>query len=200
MEADTDPEMLCTVCRKGMEKGRRMTFGRAPICRKCHDSMSLSELDTSKRDGALLPLVERSGIDALGPFTALSEDMPRDYGWNILALMQTVGADLEDHQGRSLLESATALCGSSVIRNGREEGGEGDPSKLTLMLVLGQVLDLSIMKRIVNSNGLRTSNELDELKLIGEHMGILFRMLSSIDPGGDGTKEKVLAECIRSVL
>jgi hypothetical protein len=194
-----EQEMLCTVCRAGMDGEGTKTFGKAPICDDCYGSMGLAEMDISMKDEELLPLVEKSGMDALGPFTALSRELPKEYGWNILALMETVGADLEDHQGRTLLESATAICGSSVIKNGRETG-EGDPAKLTLMLVLGQVLDLSIMKNIVESKDLRTSNELDELKLIGEHTGTLFTMLSSIDTKGDGTKEKVLSECIRAIL
>ncbi|MGA1849052.1 MAG: hypothetical protein ACMUHB_06895 [Thermoplasmatota archaeon] len=194
-----EPEMPCTVCRADMGSEDIHMFGKAPVCGNCNSSLGLSELDTSKKDEVLAPLLEISGLEALGPFTALSRELPGEYGWNILALMQTVGADLENHQGRSLLESSTAITGSTVLRNGMGEG-EGDPGKLTLMLVLGQVIDLSIMKNIVETMGLRTSNELDELRLIGEHTGILFKMLSSLDTGGDETREKVLSETIRAVL
>ncbi|MGA1873125.1 MAG: hypothetical protein ACMUHY_05590 [Thermoplasmatota archaeon] len=199
MEGTNGPVLLCTVCREEMKAEGGKEFGGAPVCDPCFDRLDLGSMDIGGKDDRLLALTEGQGQDIMGEFTALARSMPKEYGWNILAIVGNITESVEDAQASSLLESSTMLCGLSVLRLGEGEG-EVDPGLLSLFLVLGQVMDLSIMRRIVLSSGLRTSNRLDELFLIGDHNRTLFELIRNVDHGEDEQKEMILAICMEKLV
>ncbi len=193
-----DP-VLCTICRLELKGKKYHLFGGAPICDPCYGSMELDELDHSRVDEALKDLVDGTGLETLGYLTSLAEQMPQSSGWNMLAMIEEIGKDLEEEQGRRLVTASTMICGNMVVRMGKGSG-EPEPTRLTLMLILGQVIDLSIMKRIVLDRDLRTSHRLDELRLIGEHQKVIFDLISSLDPEKDPFRENVMANCLTNIL
>ncbi|MGA1820597.1 MAG: hypothetical protein ACMUHU_06280 [Thermoplasmatota archaeon] len=199
MEGTDEPAMLCTVCREEMQEGEDYEFGGAPVCINCTGNLNLRELDTGSSDELLSRISEAQGQDILGEFLALARSISPDYGWNILAIVGNISESVEDEQARSLLESSTMLSGLTVLRLGEGEG-EPDPGLLSLLLVLGQVVDLSVMRKIVLGSGLRMSNKLDELILIGEHNRVLFEMIKDIDHGGDEQKEMILSICLAKIV
>jgi hypothetical protein len=189
----------CTVCRKEIARGEDHNFGGAPVCRSCADQLDLKGLDTTGSDEVLSGLLEDQGRAVLGEFTALSRSIPSDFGWNILGLLNTITDEIEDVQSQTLLESAMIICGLTAVRLGEGEG-DVDPGLLSLYLVLGQVMDLSIMRRIVLDGKLRTSNKFDELKLIGDHNRVIFDLVTEIPHGEDPTKEMLLSNCLERVV
>lgn len=199
MEGIDSTQISCTVCRKDIGPGNKFEFGGAPVCNECSDSLKLKDLDTSMQDDTLSGILDGQGENVIGEFLAIARTMPSNYGWNILAIMDSISKDLEEVQARALLESSTMICGLTVIRVGEGEG-EVDPNLLSLFLVLGQVIDLSMMRRIVLEKGLRTSNKLDELILIGEHNRSFFDLITKIDHEGDARSEFILATCLERVV
>ena len=199
MAENSDTPASCTVCRRDIEKGEEFEFGGAPVCESCTENLKLRGLDTSGTDEVLSEILEDQGSRIIGEFTAISRSMPPDFGWNILALMDNITNDVEDVQSQALLESAMIICGLTAIRRGEGEG-DVNPGFLSLYLVLGQVLDLSIMRRIVLEKELRTSNKLDELILIGEHNRILFDLITETSHQEEQTKELLLASCLERVV
>jgi len=199
MEGTEEPAMLCTVCREELKEGETYEYGGAPVCDSCTERMDLRKLDTSSIDELLSGITEAQGQDIIGEFLALVRYISPDYGWNILAIISNISDSVEDEQARSLLESSTMLCGLTVIRLGEGEG-EPDPGILSLLLVLGQVVDLSVMRRIVLGSGLRISNKLDELILIGEHNRVFFEMIKAVDHSGDEQKEMILSLCLEKIV
>jgi hypothetical protein len=196
---NSDTPASCTICRKDLEKGDEFDFGGAPVCVMCTDSLKLKELDTSGTDNVLSKIVEEQGTKIIGEFAAISRSLPSDFGWNILALLDNITSDVEDAQAQALLESSMIICGLTAIRCGEGEG-DVNPGFLSLFLVLGQVLDLSIMRRIVLDKSLRTSNKLDELKLIGEHNRVLFDLIMKTPHNEEAHKELLLASCLERVV
>lgn len=199
MTEDSDTSSSCTVCRKDIEKGDGFDFGGAPVCSMCTNSLKLKEMDTSGTDEILSGILEDQGREIIGEFIAISRSMPSDFGWNILALMENITNDVEDAQAQALLESSMIISGLSVIRTGEGEG-DVNPGFLSLLLVLGQVMDLSIMRKIVLDKGLRTSNKLDELRLIGEHNRILFDLITGTPHQEEARNELILASCLERVV
>ncbi|MBN1538897.1 MAG: hypothetical protein JW939_02040 [Candidatus Thermoplasmatota archaeon] len=199
MEESSEGPDLCTVCRGELKETDRLEFGGARVCNDCSARLKLEELDITGSDEKLQGITEAQGQNILGEFMALARAIPREYGWNILAIVGQITENIEDEQARSIVENSTILCGSTVIRVGEGEG-EVDPGLLSLFLVLGQVVDLSIMRSAVISGGLRMSNRLDEMILIGEHNRVLFDLLTEIDHGEDPQKELILASCLQKVV
>jgi len=199
MEGTDEPAMLCTVCREELKEEETYEYGGAPVCNACTQRMELRKLDTNSTDELLSSLTEAQGQDIIGEFLALARSVSRDYGWNILAIVGNISESVKDEQARSLLESSTMLCGLTVLRLG-EGDGEPDPGLLSLLLVLGQVVDLSVMRRIVLGSGLRISNKLDELILIGEHNRVFFEMIKDVDHDGDEQKEMILSLCLEKII
>lgn len=199
MEGTDASAMLCTVCRGELNETDRLEFGGASVCNACTARLKLEEMDTARSDERLHGITEAQGQKILGEFMALARAIPRDYGWNILAIVGQIPDSIEDEQARSIVENSTILCGSTVLRAGEGEG-EVDPGLLSLFLVLGQVMDLSIMRRSVISGGLRMSNKLDEMILIGEHNRALFNLVTEIDHDEDPQKELILASCLQKIV
>lgn len=199
MVENSDTQNSCTICRKDIEKEDENDFGGAPVCGMCTDSLKLREMDTSNTDDVLSSILEEQGSKIIGEFIAVSRSMPPDFGWNILALLENITNDVEDAQAQALLESSMIICGLTTIRRGEGEG-DVNPGLLSLLLVLGQVMDLSIMRRIVLDKGLRTSNKLDELRLIGDHNRVLFDLITNTPHQEDATKEILLASCLERVV
>jgi len=199
VEANDGSKNICTVCRKVFEHSEETLFGGAPVCSDCTNDLGLRTLDRSTEDEVLATLLDDQGRFALKDFTALARSMPSGYGWNILAILGNISKDIPEVQAQALLESSTMICGMSVIRGGKGEG-EVDPKLLSLFLVLGQVMDLSIMKKLVLTNKLRTSNKLDEMILIGEHNNVLFNMIKDVPHGNDEKKEFILTTCLGKVV
>lgn len=133
-------------------------------------------------------------------FLALVGQYPKHYGWNILAVMDTIGDTVKDPQQRSMLEQSAILSGAEVLRKGSDGGEEPDPRMLSLLLVLGQFLVLAMMRRIVEEKELRTNNILDETLLIGAFNRKMFDMVKEIDPGDDEKLENVLAGALSRVV
>ncbi len=199
MENDTATKAFCTVCRKEIVAGDDFTFGGALICNSCTDNLKLKEMDTDVADELLGNMVDEGGKEALKDFIAIARSLPAEYGWNILAIVSNISNDIDEVQAQALLESSTMICGMTVIRLG-EGKGEVDPGLLSLFLVLGQVIDLSLMKRIVLDKGLRTSNKLDEMILVGEQNWLLFDMVLGISHDKDPKKEYILASCLERLV
>ncbi|MBN1389253.1 MAG: hypothetical protein JXA22_01275 [Candidatus Thermoplasmatota archaeon] len=199
MEGNMEGPELCTVCREQLNGPDDHGFGGAPVCNSCKARLNLEEMDTTRSDERLHDIMETQGQAVLGEFLALARTVPREYGWNILAIVGRISDDIKDERTRSMVENSTILCGLTVVRSG--EGEEAvDPGLLSLFLVLGQVIDLSIMRRVVIDGGLRMSNKLDEMILIGEHNRVLFDLLTEIDHGEDPQKELILASCLERII
>lgn len=191
---------ICTVCQSKMGDNDNRLFYQAPVCEECWKDLDIDDIRKGPSGDWLESVIDESGSSVLEGFMAISAQYPRDYGWNILAVINTIGETVENPQQRSMLEQSALLAGSAVLRNGSQDDPEPDPRLLSLFLVLGQFLVLSIMKRIVKDSDLRTGNILDEVRLIGWFNRKVFDMLLELDPGGDEKLEKVLAQSLSRVV
>ncbi len=199
MAEEEEEEGICTVCQSPL-KGEQKLFHQAPVCPTCWKELGLDSMSPDMTDEWLKSNIHQSAEDVMKGFMALTCQYPKHYGWNILAVINTIGDTVEDPQQRSILEQSAILSGAAVLRNGAEEGDEPDPRMLSLLLVLGQFLVLSVMRRIVEEKDLRTRNILDETLLIGAFNRKMFNMLKEIDPGKDEKLENVLAGALSRVV
>jgi hypothetical protein len=190
---------ICTVCQTELGDNEEMNFYGAPVCVTCWEQLSLGKVSTGTIDIWLKDHIDDTSREAFTGFMGIMAQYPAEFGWNILALSSTIVETIEDPQQRSMLEQSAILSGACIIRNGKKQGEEPDPKLLSLFLVLGQFLVLSIMKKIVLEKGLRTGNILDETLLIGAFNRKMFDMLAGIDPKGDKKLETVLAEVLSKV-
>lgn len=188
------------MCQTELGDNEEKNFYGAPICDPCWEQLSLDKVSAGQIDRWLKDSIDDTGREAFTGFMGIMARYPAEFGWNILALSPTIIETVEDPQQRSLLEQSAILSGACVIRNGKKQGEEPDPRLLSLFLVLGQFLVLSIMKKIVLEKGLRTGNVLDETLLIGAFNRKMFDMLAGIDPKGDRKLETVLAGVLSKVV
>ena len=97
------------------------------------------------------------------------------------------------------MESALVVMGTSIIRSGKEiEEGAADEEKLiSLLLIIGQYLDLSVMGRISRDQDLDPGSYLDEIIMVFEHDIILFRMLKGLEHGDDPERKTTIARAMK---
>jgi len=186
----------CSACGGGPQGGPERTFAGVPVCQGCFDKLRLSDLENDRSRGPLWELTEEAGRGALGDFLALVKAQDRASGWKMLSTVPEA-VKLKENAGRQLLTGSLIICGTSLVKEGRPDGPpQEDQSVFTLMIMIGEVLTLSMLRRIVRDQSLSSKSPLDESILGAELRSCLYSMLKDLKSDADGSTEKVLANAI----
>lgn len=178
----------CSICGAKVGDGEMESFLDLPICSICVEELAIKKLPIVEPDTYLNGFVEDKGRIVLPRITAIMKTRTKEQGWKLVAMAPFIADQVEEKARKALMESALILTGSSIIRIGGEGPGELSDKDASLILLLGQYLDLSIMGRISQENGLIPEHHLHEMVLGEMHDHILFSMLKELDHGEDPEK------------
>ncbi len=190
-------EIVCSVCAGKNTEGN--DYLGIPVCDDCIDKLKLKELSDSEKDDALAEVVDQKGDAILGSITALIRRSPVSLGWKVLSLAPFIGEQVEDGSRRTIMESAMVIFGSSIVRAGYDGPLDGmeEEKLISLYLILGQYLDLSIMGNVSQNQGLNPESYMDEIIMVYEHDSILFNMLREMDFGDDPERMTIVARAMK---
>ncbi len=178
----------CSICGAKVGDDEMDSFLDLPICSICMEELAINELPIVEPDNYLSSILEDKGRIVLPRITGLMKTRTKEMGWKLVAMAPFIADQVEEKARKALMESALILMGSSIIRLGEDGSGELADKDASLILLLGQYLDLSVMGRISKENGLIPEHKLHEMILGEEHDHILFHMLKGLDHGGDPEK------------
>jgi len=184
----------CSLCGAGEDEEAPEEFLGIPVCGKCFTDLELGSVEPVDGDPVLTTILDEKGTLLLGEITALMRRTRRELGWKLLSVAPYISDQVEDPVHRSMMESGLIITGSSIIRMGTEEGDGSDEDErfITLFLILGQYLDISILGRITRDEGLDAENMLDGIVLSRLHDHILFGLLRSIEVEASSEEETVI--------
>jgi len=112
----------------------------------------------------ILGLTGKDGRVAAEGLSYIASRQSKAEGWRLLSHIHGMTMALKDHTSRELLRGSLILVGTNIIGSGTgPEGQPMDTKTLTLSLVLGEVLCLSMMRRTANELGLTSSGRLDDV-------------------------------------
>jgi hypothetical protein len=194
-------ENICSVCMKELSDDRGFQFLGMSVCSHCDSLLSLSELESVEPDEILFGMMDEKGGSILGTVTSLLTRTPRSTGWKVLGMAPFIGDQIKEIAQRALMESSLILMGCSIIRLGTEDDREEvSQEMITLLLVMGQYLDLSVMGKISTQRNLHQGNKLEEIILVEEHNHLLFSLLKQIDHSNDPEKKTTIARAMSMLV
>lgn len=195
------PGTKCGACGSAPEDGRISLFSGVPVCNNCRKELGLSTLGHGNVPPFIPDLIGEDGHDAASGLGSLTSRMPMDQGWKLLSNIHGMTLSIKDPPSKELLRGSLVLVGASVIMSGNPGGGEElDIKDLTLSLVLGEVLCLSMMKRISRENDLTSSGRLDDVLITALFRSRLSGILLSMRPKAVPDHENELASAVWTLL
>ena len=197
-----EEENRCSICSEEMIPATKMDFIGIGICQDCHSSLSLDEIGPLKPFDYLAVILDQKGLDILGKVTSLISRTPKETGWKVLGMAPFIGDQVTDPAQRGIMESALIIMGSSMIRSGNDdqENEEITNKLVTLLLVIGQYLDLSVMGDLSSKLGLDQGNRIHEFILVEEHNHRLFSLLREIEHLEDPEKMTIIARAMSMLV
>jgi len=191
------PQTRCGACGEEHPTGGRRTFFGVLVCDSCHDRLDLDGLENRDAPGFLTGIMAPDGRDAAIGLGALASRMPKDEGWKLLANIHGMTGPMNDPSAKELLRGSLILVAATIIGSGADGNDVPmDLRALTLSLVLGEVLCLSIMKRISNDNGLRSAGRLDDVLITALFRSELLSVLLLLRPAAQSGHESELASAV----
>lgn len=190
-------EKDCSICAK--KEVATEDFVGIPICPDCTAQLGLDEIEPAGQDEELAGMLDPKGLAILEKVTALVRRSPVEFGWKVLSLAPFIGEQVDDRTRKAIMESALVIIGASIVKNGQDEGEieEYEEKLISLFLILGQYLDLSIMGRISKDEDLSPESYLDEIIMVFEHDTKIFNFLRSLDHGSDPEKKTIVARAMK---
>lgn len=196
-----DPNIKCGACGLAPENGKMDPFCGVPVCNSCRETLGLSSLGHRNVPSFLSDLIENSGTEAAYGLESLSSRMPKGDGWDLFSNIHGMTLSLKDQTSKELLRGSLILVGATIIMSGSQgERGKMDIKALTLSLVLGEVLCLSIMKRISRDNGLTSSGRLDDVLITAMFRSRLSGILLDLRPIASPEHDNELASAVWTLL
>ncbi|MCU0798916.1 MAG: hypothetical protein MUC62_04515 [Candidatus Thermoplasmatota archaeon] len=195
------PGTKCGACGSAPEKGRISSFCGVPVCSSCSEALDLGSLGPQIVPTYISDLISKEGNEAASGLVSLASRMPRDEGWKLLSNIHGMTLSIKDPPSKELLRGSLILVGASVIFSGTpDEGPALDIKALTLALVLGEVLCLSMMKRISRENALTSSGRLDDVLITAFFRSDLSKFLLSLRQSAVGVHENELASAVWTLV
>lgn len=195
------PGIKCGACGGKLENERSEQFCGVPVCQDCHKALGLGTLVNMSVPPPLSDLIDAGGKEAASGLGALASRMPRGEGWKLLSNVHGMTMTLKDQPSRELLRGSLILVGSTVIGSGTElSGGEIGTRALTLSLVLGEVVCLSIMRRISKEAGLTSTGRLDDVLITARFRSQLTDVLYGLRSTAVPDHENELASAVWTLL
>lgn len=196
-----DPIFKCGACGSAPENGKMDPFCGVPVCNSCRETLGLSSLGRRNVPSFLSDLIENSGSEAASGLVSLSSRLPKVDGWDLFSNIHGMTLSLKDQTSKELLRGSLIMVGATIIMSGSQGEGERiDTKALTLSLVLGEVLCLSMMKRISRDNGLTSSSRLDDVLITAMFRSRLSNILLYLRPKASPEHDKELASAVWTLL
>jgi hypothetical protein len=195
-----EEELRCPIC--AMEMKEIHDFIGIEVCVDCSGSLGLEDLEGSELDEKYSSIFGPKGHSILPKVSSLVKKTPKGVGWKVLSLAPFIGEQVEDPNRSGLMESALILMGSMIIDNGTIESGKDiqEEKMISLILIIGQYLDLSSMGKISVDNDLDQEGYLDEMILLFEHDMILYKLLKGLDHEDDMEKKTMIARAMKLLV
>ena len=190
-------EKDCSICAK--RSAVVEDFIGIPICTECYGTLDLDDLQDTDPDPELSTLLDPKGKLILGRVTSIIRSCDGEFGWKVLSLALFIGEQLEDRSRRTMMESALVLMGSAIIGSGEGSGKENidEEKMISLLLIIGQYLDLSMMGKIANDEKLDPESYLDEIIMVFGHDVAMFNLLKALDHGNEPEKMTIVARAMK---
>lgn len=197
----TEGEKTCSICTADIKPGSDLRFVNVPLCSRCFADLGLDGVKEVEPDGILANIVDEKGSEILGMTTSLLQRNPSANGWQILRMAPVIWEQVEDITRKVMMSSGLIILGSALIRQGNEtDGNDLDNKFVTLLILLGQYLDLAVMGRINEEMGLEKGSFIHEMILKEEHDHRIFSLLKTLDPGEDDERKAILANSMSLLM